>query len=104
MDHFFDFAGRGDRMIAHDKYYNLEPDPGAVILVTRTFGQAEFIVAYCRSATVEKWCCYCFRSFRRVSDATCARCWAVPDDSDLMIHHSVSLYLVAEELWMRRAD
>jgi len=102
MKRFYDFSGRGDTSIANDKYYLLEPDPGAVLLVTQTFGKAEFIICYCKSAIIEKWGCYCFDSFRRAYDPGFTCCWAEPTDSDLMIYHSVTVYLVFEEEWMRR--
>ena len=104
MKHFRDFAGRGDVTIPDDKYYLLEPDPGAVLLVTQKFSNAEFILCYCKSAIVEKWGCYCFESFRRASDLGFSRSWAERTDSDLMIFHSATVYLVAEEQWMRRCS
>jgi len=104
MKRFCNFAGRGDMSIANNQYFNLEPDPGAVLLVTRRFGKAEFIICYARSAIVDKWGCYCFESFRRVSDLGFTRCWAERTDSDLMIFHSVTVYVVPEEEWMRRCD
>lgn len=104
MDHFFDFLGRGDKMIARDKYYQLEPDPGAVLLLTQAYGPIEFVVGYARSAIVEKWGCYCFNSFKRVSDPALERSWAQPHVADLMIFRAVSVYLVKEEAWMARSD
>ena len=100
MDHFFDFLGRGDSMIARDKYYQLEPDPGAVLLLTQSYRGIEFVVGYARSAIVEKWGCYCFKSFKRVSDSALQRSWAQPHEADLMIYRAVSVYLVEEEPWM----
>jgi len=100
---FYDFSGRGDTSIPFDKYHLLEPDPGAVLLVTQICGKAEFIICYCRSAIVEKWGCYCFESFRRASDICFTRCWAEPTESDLMIYRAVTVYLVAEEEWMGRS-
>jgi len=102
MKHFRDFAGRGDISIAGDKYYLLESDPGAVLLVTQKIGAAEFIVCYCKSAIVEKWGCYCFDSFRRAYDPGFTCCWAERTGSDLMIYHAATVYLVSEEAWMRR--
>ena len=104
MDHFFDFLGRGDRMIDRDKYFQLQPDPGAVLLLCLPCGRTEFIVGYARSAIVEKWGCYCFESFRRASDPTLQRSWAEPHDADLMIFRAVSVYLITEEPWMRRSS
>ena len=103
MDHFFDFLGRGDRMIDRDKYFQLQPDPGAVLLLCLPCGRTEFIVGYARSAIVEKWGCYCFGSFRRVSDASLRRSWAEPHEADLMIFRAVSIYLVPEQPWMIRS-
>lgn len=100
MDHYFDFLGRGDSMIDRGKYYNLEPDPGAVLLLCLPCGRTEFVIGYARSAIVEKWGCYCFNSFRRVSDVSLQRSWAEPNESDLMIFRSVSIYLTKEEPWM----
>jgi len=103
MKQFCDFAGRGDASIPSKKYYLLEPDRGGVLLITRKFGKAEFILCYCKSAIVEKWGCYCFECFRRVSDPGFTRCWAERTDSDLMIFHSTTVYLVTEEPWMRQS-
>jgi len=104
MNHFFDFLGRGDSMIAHDKYFHLEPDPGAVLLLTLRCGRTEFVVGYARSAIVETWGCYCFHSFRRASDASLQRSWAEPHEADLMIFRAVSVYLTLEEPWMLRSS
>ena len=91
-------------MISTDKIFSLDPDPGAVLLLTKTYGHAEFVVTFCRSALVEKWCCYCVGAFRRASDLGFTRSWAEPVESDLMIYHAVTVYLVAEEDWMRRSS
>lgn len=104
MDHFFDFLGRGDKMIARGKYYQLAPDPGAVLLLTQSYRGIEFVVGYARSAIVEKWGCYCFHSFRRVSDPALERTWAQPHEADLMIYRAVSVYLVKEEPWMALSE
>ena len=104
MKQFCDFAGRGDTSIASDKYYLLEPDAGAVLLVTRRLGTAEYIVCYCKSVLVEKWGCYCHEPFQRFSDLGFTRSWAERIDSDLMIFHAATVYLVFEEEWMRRSS
>lgn len=104
MDHFFNFAGRGDKLIAPDSIFRLKPDPGAVLLITRSCRNIEFVVGYARSAFVEKWGCYCFESFRRASDPSLRQSWAEPHEADLMIYRAVSIYLVKEEPWMGRSS
>ena len=91
-------------MISDDKILSLDPNPGAVFMLARTYGNAEFIVAYSRSVLVEKWGCYCIDAFHRVSNLDFSRCWAEPAESDLMIYYSVTVYLVAEEGWMLRTS
>ena len=104
MDHFFSYGGRGDRQLPNDNIYHLEPDTGAILLITTTIGKAEFILAYCRSAFIEKWGCYTFGSFRRASSPDLSSTWAVQAESELMIFHSVDVYLVPEEEWMRQSN
>lgn len=103
MDQFFTYRGRGDQQLANDNIYHLEPDAGAVLLITMTIRNVEFVMAYCRSAYIEKWGCYTFGSFRRVSSPDLNSTWAVPAESELMIYHSVNVYLVPEEEWMRKS-
>ncbi|MCP5532294.1 MAG: hypothetical protein H7A48_03920 [Akkermansiaceae bacterium] len=97
---FFEFSGRGTRNIGRDKIFRLEPDPGAVFLITTRIGNVDFIVAWCRSAIVERWGCYSIGAFTRVADANLNRFWAQPMDSELMIYHAVSVHLVPLESWM----
>jgi hypothetical protein len=104
MDQFFTYAGRGDCQLANENIYHVEPDVGAVLLITTTIGKIEFKLAYCRSAFIEKWGCYTFGSFRRASSPNLDITWAVPTESELMIFHSVDVYLVPEEEWMRQSN
>ena len=101
MKQFFEFGGRGDRTIAHDSLYQLDSDAEGVFMVTKKIGKAEFILCFCRSAIVERWGCYCMGTFRRQSNLDLSRSWAVPMESELMIFHATSVYLVHEEEWMR---
>ena len=104
MKRFFYFCGRGNNVMSDDKFFSLDPDPGAVLMLTRKYGHAEFVVTYCRSALVEQWCCYCVGAFSRFSDLGFTRSWAEPAESDLTIHYAVTVYLVAELDWMRRSS
>jgi len=103
MKRFFEHGGRGDRKIAHDSLFQLEPDAGAVFLITKPVGKTEFVMAYCRSAIVERWGCYCMGTFRRTSSLDLRRSWAEPAESELMIYHAVNVYLVPEEKWMQHS-
>jgi hypothetical protein len=100
MDPFFKFDGRGTRRISRHKIFKLDPDPGAVFLITRRIGNVEFVIAWCRSAIIERWGCYSIGAFRRISNANLTRSWAQPIESELMIYHAVSVHLVPEEPWM----
>jgi hypothetical protein len=104
MKRFFHFAGRGNGLISDDKYYHLEPDEGAVLLITKRVGKVEFILGFCREAIIERWGCYCMHSFRRASSPDLSRSWSVPEEAELMIYHSVTVYLVREEDWMRQSN
>ena len=101
MRQFFEYAGRGDRKIAHDSLLRLDTDAGGVFLITQKIGKTEFVKGYCRSAIVERWGCYCMGTFRRASTLDLSRSWAAPMESELMIFHAVTVYLVPEEEWMR---
>ena len=103
MDQFFSYRGRGDRQILNHKIYHLEPDLGAVLLITTTIGKVEFVLTYCRSAYIEKWGCYSFGSFRRASAPDLRSTWAVPAESELIIFYAVNVYLVPEQDWMRHS-
>lgn len=103
MDQFFSYRGRGDRQLAKLNIYHLEPDPGAVLLITTTIKNVEFVIAYCRSAFVEKWGVYTFGTFRRVSAPDLSSTWAVPAEAELMIYHAVNVYLIPEQDWMRNS-
>lgn len=103
MKAFFSYDGRGTPRIKRDKILSLEPDPGAVFLMTRRVGNIEFVFGYCRSAIIEKWGCYCMHPFHRVSSPDLSQSWCMPMESDLMIFHAVQLYLVPEEPWMHDA-
>jgi hypothetical protein len=100
MKTFFEFGGRGTTRIKHDKMFSLEPNPGAAFLIVRRIHHVEFVLAWCRGAMIERWGCYSFGAFRRVSSADLTRTWAEPVESELMIYHAVSVYLVPEEPWM----
>ncbi|MGJ8642072.1 MAG: hypothetical protein ACSHX9_01585 [Luteolibacter sp.] len=100
MNAFFEFNGRGANGIAHDKILQLDPNDGAVFLITTRIGKVEFVMAYCRAAIIEKWGCYTMNAFVRASSSDLCRTWAVPVASDLMIYHAVSIYLVPDEPWM----
>lgn len=104
MKQFFQYGGRGDRKIAHNSLFKLESDAGGVFLVTKEVGKVEFILGYCRSAIVERWGCYCMGTFRRASNLDLSRSWAVPMESELMIFHATTVYLVPEEEWMRSSN
>lgn len=100
MDHFFTYGGRGDQQIVHDSIFCLEPDEGAVLLVTRKIGKVEFVLAYCRSAIIERWGCYCIDPFHRASSSDLRQTWCEPLESELIIYHQVDVYLVPDEPWM----
>lgn len=102
MEQFFTYRGRGDFQLAGESIYHLEPDAGTVLLITTTVSKVDFVLAYCRSAFIERWGCYTFGSFRRASSPNLKITWAVPAESELMIFHSVNVYLVPEEEWMRK--
>ena len=101
MKQFFEYGGRGDRKIAHDSLFQLDSEAGGVFLVTKKFGKVEFILGYCRSAIVERWGCYCIGTFRRATSLDLSRSWATQMESELMIFHAATVYLVPEEEWMR---
>ena len=104
MDPFFSYGGRGDRQLDHDNIYHLEPDVGAVLLITTTIRKIEFNLVYCRSAFVERWGCYTFGTFSRASSPDLESTWAVQAESELMIFHAVNVYLVPEEGWMGQSN
>ena len=101
MKQFFEYGGRGDREISDDSLFQLDSDAGGVFLITQKVGKVEFILAYCRSAIVGRWGCYCLGTFRRASNLDLSRSWAAQMESELMIFHSATVYLVPEEEWMR---
>jgi hypothetical protein len=101
MNTFFSFGGRGTRKIKRSSIFNLDPNPGAVLLITKRVGGIDFVCGYCRSAIVDKWGCYCAHPFIRVSSPDLRKSWWMPMESDLMIYHAVTLHLVPEEDWMR---
>jgi len=100
MKPIFTFEGRGTQNIADDSIFKVEPDEGAVLLITKKVGNVEFVMGFCVTALVERWGCYCMGTFVRASDPAMNRTWAVTAESDLMIFHGVRLHLVAEEEWM----
>lgn len=100
MKPIFTFDGRGDQNIADDSIFKLEPEEGAVLLITKKVGNVEFVMGYCVMALVERWGCYCMGVFVRASDPAMNHTWAMAADSELMIYHGVNVYLVAEEEWM----
>ena len=102
MKPFFHFDGRGTRRIGPSKIFKLEPDPGAVLLITRRIGNVDFVIAWFRSAIVERWGCYSMGGFRRVSNGNLTQSWAQPVETELMIYHAVSVHLVPEEPWMTK--
>ena len=87
--------------LANENIYHLEPDAGTVLLITTTVSKVEFVLAYCRSAFIERWGCYTFGSFRRVSSPNLDITWAVPAEAELMIYHAVNVYLLPKQDWMR---
>lgn len=103
MKAFFIFNGRGTPQINRSRILSLDPDPGAVLLITKRIADIEFVCGYCRSAIIDKWGCYCAHPFLRVGSPDLSRSWCMPMESDLMIFHAVCLYLVPEEPWMRDA-
>ena len=104
MKQFFEYGGRGDREISDDSLFQLNSDVGGVFLITQKIGKVEFILAYCRSAIVGRWGCYCLGTFRRSSSLDLRHSWAVLMESELMIFHAVTVYLVPEEEWMRSSN
>lgn len=100
MRAFFEFNGRGTHRIGHDQIFKLEPDSGAVFLISTKIGNVEFVVAWCRAAIIERWGCYSFGAFRRISSPDLKRSWAEPLACELMIYRAVMVYLVPEEPWM----
>lgn len=101
MKPIFSFEGRGDPNIADDSIFKLEPDEGAVLLITKKVRNVEFVIGFCLVALVDRWGCYCLGTFVRASDPGQNRSWAVSAESELMIYHGANVYLVAEEEWMR---
>ena len=97
---FFEFGGRGTRAIRPSKILHLEPDPGAVLLITKRVRAVEFVLCYCRSAIVERWGVYTIKAFRRACTPDLRRSWPCYLESELMIFHQVDLYLVPHEAWM----
>lgn len=104
MTHFFEYGGRDDKRIAHDSLFQLDSADKGVFLITQTIGKSEFVKGYCRSVIVERWGCYCMTTFRRSSNLDLSHSWAIPMESELMIYHAVSVYLVPEEEWMRHSS
>lgn len=100
MNPFFEYGGRGTAQIARSKIFQLDPNAGAVFLITTRIGKVDFVLAWCRSAMVERWGCYSFGTFVRASSPDLRRSWAMLVESELMIYHAVSIYLVPEEPWM----
>ena len=100
MRTFFEFNGRGTHRIGYDQIFKLEPDSGAVFLISTKIGNVEFVVAWCRAAIIERWGCYSIGAFRRISSPDLKRSWAEPLACELMIYRAVMVYLVPEEPWM----
>ncbi len=53
MKPFFHFDGRGMRRIGPTRVFKLEPDPGAVLLITKRIGKVDSVIAWCRFTIVE---------------------------------------------------
>ena len=104
MKHFFEYGGRNDQKIPSDSLFQLDSENGGVFLIVQNVGRIEFVKGYCRSAIVERWGCYCIRTFRRASNLDLSHSWALPMESELMIFHAVSVYLIPEEEWMRHTN
>ncbi|MEY4568765.1 MAG: hypothetical protein RLZZ398_204 [Verrucomicrobiota bacterium] len=101
MTDIFHFQGRGTREIASDRIILIESDEGSVLGITVRYGQAEFMVGYCRKALAERWGIYCDNLFRRASSPDLSRSWADQVTEGAFIFRSVRLHLAREEEWMR---
>lgn len=102
MREIYRYGGRGHETLPDENGCMIECGEGRVLAITEVFGQAEFIVGYCRAAIVDAWGVCCIQPFRRVSDAGITRSWAEPGNTELVIFRRVRLHLTQEENWMRR--
>ena len=101
MTDIFHFHGRGTRDIASDSIFLIESDEGSVLGITVRYGQAEFMVGYCRKALADRWGIYCDNLFRRASSPDLTRSWADQVTEGAFIFQSVRLHLAREEEWMK---
>ena len=101
MTDIFHFQGRGTREIASDSIFLIEADDGSVLGITVRYGQAEFMVGYCRKALADRWGLYCDKLFRRASNPDLSRSWADQVAGGAFIFRGVRIHLMREEEWMK---
>lgn len=104
MREIYRYEGRGRVHRRDEASFHIECDEGRVLTITEAFGNAEFIVGYCRAAIVDAWGVCCIEPFRRVSDPGFTRSWAGRERTGLILFRRVRLHLAVEESWMRRSD
>lgn len=104
MTDIFHFHGRGTRDIAADSLFLIESDEGSVLGITVRYGQAEFMVGYCRKALADRWGLYCDDIFRRASSPDLSRSWADHWTAGAFFFHRVRIHLIREEEWMKIAS
>lgn len=99
----YQFSGRGSKVESDNACHSIECAEGRVLAITEVFGNAEFVIGYCRAAIIDQWGVCCIDAFRRVSNDDLTRTWAEPKKAGLVIFRGVRLRLVGEEAWMLRS-
>lgn len=100
MTELFHFHGRGNPRIASDSIMLIESDVGTVLGISVRYGQAEFMIGYCRKALADRWGLYCDNPFRRVFGPDLNYSWAEHLPGGLFIYRDVRIHLMRDEPWM----
>lgn len=99
---FFKFRGRGLGTGYHDDPYRyIECKEGTVMTISYECHGVEFIQAFCRRVTMDRWGVFCHDPFRRVTDTGLTRSWAEPIKKGIFMFRPTRIEIIKEQDWMR---
>jgi hypothetical protein len=98
----FQFHGRG-KGTGHPEQAarHIRCADGTVMLISFPCHGIEFVLGYCRQATIDRWGVCIHDPFRRASDTGFTRSWAEPFAKSICLFRPIRLEIQREQDWMR---